>query len=158
MKKIIEKININEFETAREIINIQKKSYVIEAELINNCNIPPLKETYKDLMNSKEEFWVCKINNKICGVISFEIIMDVLDIFKLFVSPDYINQGIGSLLLKNIEEKFININHIKVQTGLKNKPAINFYKKNNFEVIGIEKKENDLEIIFFRKFLYQRIN
>ncbi|MEK7433703.1 MAG: GNAT family N-acetyltransferase [Cyanobacteriota bacterium] len=148
----IEKININDFKIASEILKIQKESYKIEADLLNYYDLPPLKETEEDLIHSKEEFWVYKIENKICAVISFILEKEFLDIYRLFVSPEYINKGIASKLLKKIEKEFDKVSFFKVQTGLKNKPAINFYKKHNFNLIEIEKINDDLEIAKFRKF------
>ena len=152
MNENIEKINIKEAKIANEIIMLQKEAYKIEADLLNYYDLPPLKEKEVDLINSKEEFLVYKLDNKICGVISFEVTNEFIDICKLFISPNYINKGIGSKLLKRVEGQFENVKLFKVQTGLKNKPALNFYQKHNFKLVKVTRIE-DLEIAEFQKFL-----
>ncbi|MFN8672206.1 MAG: GNAT family N-acetyltransferase [Candidatus Sericytochromatia bacterium] len=152
MKETIEKIDIKIFKTAQEIIKLQKESYQIESELIDYYELPPLKEKEADLINSKEEFVVYKLNNKICAVISYEVTNEFIDIFKLFVSPNYINKGIGSKLLKELEAQFQNIKYFKVQTGLKNTPAINFYQKHNYKLVNVIKIDS-LEIAQFQKIM-----
>lgn len=156
MIETIEKINIKDLSIASEILKLQKESYKIEADIINYYKIPPLIESEDDLINSSEDFIAYKIDNKICGVISFQINEKFIDIFKFFVSPQYINKGIGNKLLKYLEEKFNNKIYFKVQTALKNIPAINFYKKHNFKLINT-KIIDTLEIAEFEKLLFNNI-
>lgn len=156
MNETIEKINIKDFYIANEILILQKESYKIEADLINYYKIPPLIETEEDLINSSEDFIAYRIDNKICGVISFQINEKFIDICKFFVSPKYINKGIGSKLLKYLEDNFNSKNYFKVQTALKNIPAINFYQKHNFKLINT-KIIDTLEIAEFEKLLVNNI-
>ena len=153
MNEKIETINIQEVKIANEILGLQKASYKLEAELINYYELPPLKETVEDLINSKELFLAYKLDNAIYGILSFEILNDTIDICKLFVSPNYINKGIGSKLLKKLEAEYNNIKIFIVQTGLKNTSGMNFYKKHNFNLIQVIKMSDGLEIAKLQKIL-----
>ena len=156
MVEIIKKIKTLDLKTAKELLRVQKEAYKIEAELLNYYDLPPLRQKVEDLLNTTEEFFIYKLNNQIYGVISFERKKDYIDICKLFVSPQYINKGIGSKLLKKLEVKnYENIKYLIVQTGLENKPAINFYKKHNFKLVQV-KMIDKLSIACFKKSLMKK--
>lgn len=147
----IEKITISDKTIASEVLKLQILAYNVEAKLINYYDLPPLNETITDLMASKELFLAYKIDNKIYGILSFEVLKDTIDICKLFVNPKYLNIGIGSKLLKTLETEYSDIKRFIVQTGLKNTFAINFYKKHEFSLLEVVKINKDLEIVKFEK-------
>lgn len=87
---------------------------------------PLILEHYFDAVDLR----IAKNNsNKITGFIG---VADC-NVEMLFISPDYLNQGIGSLLLKNaIENQSAN----EVDVNEQNPDAIGFYKHLGFSVIA----------------------
>jgi ribosomal protein S18 acetylase RimI-like enzyme len=152
-KLAIEHIQINGEKIAKEILKLQKESYKIEAKLLNYYKLPPFSETIDDLINSDEEYLAYKINNKICGILSFEVIGDFIEISKLFVSPQHFKKGIASQLLKKLEELADNAELLMVKTGFKNKPARNFYQKHDFKLKRVSIVDGYLKIAEFEKHL-----
>lgn len=129
---MIQKIDLNDIEQLNQIVQLQKKSYLIEAKLINFYDIPNLTESIETLKKSHEVFYGYFINFKIVGIISYVIKDHILDINRLAIDPDYFRQKISSKLLSFVESIDATIKEIIVQTGKDNFPAIALYKKNGF--------------------------
>lgn len=137
---MIEKLDLRDMETEKRIIELQKASYVIEAELIGFYDIPPLKDTIDSLRVCDETFYGYSINGLLAGIISYKIIKNVLDIHRLAIHPDFFRMGIAGKLIDYIEKLECGISKAIVSTGNENLPAVNFYLKNGY------KKKNDIEI------------
>ncbi|WHX42846.1 GNAT family N-acetyltransferase [Mesobacillus sp. AQ2] len=134
---------------AAEVLDLQKKSYRIEADLIGTDEIPPLKETFEQLQNCGETFMGYYIEGVLAGAVSFKKEGKVLDIHRMMVHPDSFRRGIAGKLLAEIERQ--DCQEILVSTGAANTPAIKLYEKLGFvhqhdSVVG-----NGLVIANFKK-------
>lgn len=146
---VIREIELNHVIAAAEVLDLQKKSYRIEAELIGTEEIPPLKETFEQLQNCGETFMGYYIEGLLAGAVSFKKEGKVLDIHRMMVHPDYFRRGIAGKLLAEIERQ--DRQEIIVSTGAANTPAIKLYEKLGFvrqhdSVVG-----NGLVIANFKK-------
>jgi 8-oxo-dGTP pyrophosphatase MutT (NUDIX family)/N-acetylglutamate synthase-like GNAT family acetyltransferase len=146
---IIREIELNDVMAAAEVLDLQKKSYKIEADLIGTDEIPPLKETFEQLQNCGETFMGYYIEGLLAGAVSFKKEGKVLDIHRMMVHPDYFRRGIAGKLLAEIERQ--DCQEILVSTGAANTPAIKLYEKLGFvrqhdSVVG-----NGLVIANFKK-------
>jgi 8-oxo-dGTP pyrophosphatase MutT (NUDIX family)/N-acetylglutamate synthase-like GNAT family acetyltransferase len=146
---IIREIELNHVMAAAEVLDLQKKSYKIEADLIGTDEIPPLKETFEQLQNCGETFMGYYIEGLLAGAVSFKKEGKVLDIHRMMVHPDYFRRGIAGKLLAEIERQ--DCQKIIVSTGAANTPAIKLYEKLGFvrqhdSVVG-----NGLVIANFKK-------
>jgi ribosomal protein S18 acetylase RimI-like enzyme len=128
---LVNLIDHKELSAAEEIVRLQKASYIIEAELINFMQIPPILEDPEDIINSTEIYYGYYLENNLAGIISYTIENDVLDICKVAVHPNYFKKGIATQLIKFIQQR-PNIRSIIVSTGLKNTPAVNLYISQGF--------------------------
>ncbi|KYH29617.1 MULTISPECIES: GNAT family N-acetyltransferase [Clostridium] len=137
---MIKKLNLRDIKTAKRVIELQRASYKIEAQLIGFYEIPPLMETIDSLQACDEIFYGYYINDVLAGIISFKIIDNVLDIHRVAIHPTFFRMGIADKLIKFIEALKSNINKILVCTGKENYPAVNLYLKNGY------KKKCDIEI------------
>lgn len=111
-----------------EILRLQKKAYISEAELYDDFTIPPLIQTLDEI---KEEYktnvfikYVDK-NQIIGSVRGLMIDSKTCYIGRLIVHPDYQNQGIGTRLMNKIEEIFNESERYELITGhiSKKKPS-----------------------------------
>lgn len=106
----------------------------------------------EELLSDSSLYIVAKKQNEIIGFAGIKIIIDEADIMNIVVKKSYRNNGIGSLLLKNlilISNKK-NLNFINLEVDCKNTIAINLYKKFGFEEISLRKnyyKNNDAIIM-----------
>ena len=112
----------NEVETA-ELLALQKAAYTVEAELIGSSEIPPLKDTLRDLMRCGETFYGCFEKGRLVGAISYKCEGRVLDVHRLVVHPDHFRKGIGRSLVLHLENAERTAGRIVLSTGTKNYPA-----------------------------------
>ena len=148
---MIRKINIADPQVAEDVLSVQIPSYETEAKLINSYNIPPLKDTIKNLQQSGETFYGYYIKDILGGVISFKIENNILDIHRLFVYPDHFRKGIANYLLDYVQINEKDFHMITVSTGSENVPAINFYEKSGFIKIKEIVVESGLPITLLEK-------
>ncbi|OGO77965.1 MAG: hypothetical protein A2Y23_04445 [Clostridiales bacterium GWB2_37_7] len=146
---MIKLLDNKDMETAKEIVKLQKASYIIEAELINFMQIPPLLEDPEDIISSQETYYGYYVGQDLAGIISYNIENDVLDICKVAVHPDFFKRGIATQLLKRMDEK--GIKKIIVSTGAKNSPAIRLYTSLGFTKTQESEVVKGLFIAHFEK-------
>ncbi|WP_306807290.1 GNAT family N-acetyltransferase [Mesobacillus jeotgali] len=115
---------------AAEILDLQRKSYRIEADLIGTDEIPPLKETFEQLQNCGETFLGYYLDGRLAGAVSFKIDREVMDIHRMMVDPDFFRRGIARKLIAYLEHQ--NFSEMIVSTGAANTPAIKLYEKLGF--------------------------
>lgn len=148
---MIKKINIKNLESAERVLSVQFPSYRIEAALLDNYEIPPLKDTVASLHNCDETFFGYFIDEELCGVISVKLEEDIVDIHRLFVHPNHLRKGIAKKLLYFLQEEFHDAKKMIVTTGSKNSPAIEFYQKNGFTMLKDLTVEENLSLTLFEK-------
>ena len=131
----------------------------IEVSQMSNDDLLDLKDS---LLNEFDDFWtynileqefnnenttyiVAKDDNLVVGFAGILVIMDEANIMNIVTKKDKRKLGIGSLLLEKLIEisKLKNLASITLEVNEKNIPAINLYKKYNFQQVGIRKKYYD---------------
>lgn len=134
-KRVPLKINITDLEWASAIHSLQRKSYQLEADLIDFQEIPPLIESLEQLMNSKEVFFVLGSIRELKGMIAIEKDQyNSVTISRLCVNPEFLRQGLASDLIGYILKDYSDYPIVKVSTGAANQPAIDFYQKAGFTI------------------------
>jgi ribosomal protein S18 acetylase RimI-like enzyme len=146
------KITKAEISDLHEILRLQKLAYQKEANLYDDWSIPPLTQTINDI----EEEYLSSLFLKaqfddIVGSVRASIEYGTCRIGRLIVHPDHQRKGIGSLLVKKIEESFPDANRFELFTGTKSVDSIRLYRKLGYK----EYREHDLsekvKIVFMEK-------
>ncbi|MBT2685256.1 GNAT family N-acetyltransferase [Bacillus sp. ISL-37] len=127
----IREINLEVIMECAEVLDLQRKSYKIEAGLIGTDEIPPLKETFEQLQDCGETFIGCYIEGRLAGAVSFKKEGEVIDIYRMMVHPEFFRRGIAQKLIAQLEQ--IGYSEIIVSTGAANTPAVKLYEKLGFE-------------------------
>jgi ribosomal protein S18 acetylase RimI-like enzyme len=138
---------------AEEILFVQKSAYRSEAELYNDHDIPPLKQTVNELKKQFKDHVILKavFNGKIMGTIRACEVGGSCYIGRIAVLPDMQNHGIGSALLKEIEGRF-HPKRYELFTGSKSEKNIRFYTKAGYSVFKKAKSEHgNIEILYLEK-------
>ncbi len=94
-----------------------------------------------ELESDSSHYLVVKDNSKIIGFAGIKVTVPDCDIMNIVVKKDFRNQGIGSLLLKELINlsKSLNIKNLFLEVNEKNTPAISLYNKFGFKKISIRK-------------------
>ncbi|TWE08400.1 acetyltransferase (GNAT) family protein [Neobacillus bataviensis] len=133
---MIKELDLNLMNTLKEVYDLQRASYQIEAQLINFFEIPPLTEALEDLGACDETFLGYFEEETLAGAISYTVKEHELTICRMIVHPSHFRKGIAQKLLKKVEEQNQNISVLYVSTGKENLPAKNLYLKNGFQFVS----------------------
>ena len=96
----------------------------------------------QELSNPSTTYVVAKLGNEIVGFAGFLKIVDEANIMNIVTKKNKRNAGIGTKLLESLIRlaKSQKMSSITLEVNEKNIPAINLYKKFQFEQVGIRKK------------------
>ncbi|WP_201373206.1 GNAT family N-acetyltransferase [Ktedonobacter robiniae] len=147
----IGKIYLQDMAQAKELLEMQRAAYLVEAELIGSFAIPALQEDLETLQNSDEIFYGYWIDHRLAGAISYKKEGGLLDIYRLMVHPRYFRRGIGKALVSFVEGVEEGIERIIVSTGARNLPAKKLYEGLGFRDIGEREVIAGLWITHFEK-------
>jgi ribosomal protein S18 acetylase RimI-like enzyme len=143
-----------EINDAEEILEIQKRSYQIEAMRYNNFDIPPLKQTLEELKGQFRDHVILKAvsDNKIIGTVRAYENNGTCYIGRLAVHPALQNQGIGTSLMKEIENCYTPIRY-ELFVGSESDNNIRLYQKLGYNIY--QKKQHgccgDIETFYMEK-------
>jgi ribosomal protein S18 acetylase RimI-like enzyme len=148
---MIKKLDLYDKLICRKILDLQKLSYQVEADLIGFDDIPTLNDSIKSLMDSHEIFYGYFMDQNLVGIIAYEVNQDIGDICRLAIHPSYFRKNIAQNLLHHIEELNPNIDRWYVTTGKDNIPAIKFYIKLGYKKVKDFKVNEKLWMSKFQK-------
>lgn len=132
---------------------MQYLAYQSEAKLLNNYDIPPLKQTLKEM---EKEFYngmflkFINNNNIIIGSVRAHKKDGTSYIGKLIVHPNYQKRGIGTKLLQEIEKLCVSKRY-ELFTSSKSLKNIKFYEKAGYKIFKEQKINENLKFIYLEK-------
>ena len=133
-----------------EILQLQYLAYQSEAKLLNNPNIPPLKQTLPEVESEFEKGVILKAadsNGNIIGSVRAWEENGTVYVGKLMVHPDHQRKGLGSRLLLAVEDVFPGKRY-ELFTSTMSAGNIALYQRNGYQIFQ-EKQIND-----FLRFVY----
>jgi len=148
---IIEKAKI---EDLNEILELQKLAFLEEAQIYNHYHLVPLKQTIENIREEFREkiFLTARENNKLIGSVRAKILDDnSCSIGRLIVHPDFQNQGIGTLLMKEIEKYYPGAKRFELFTGNKSEKNIYLYKKIGYQIIREIDSDMNIKLVIMEK-------
>ena len=137
----------------KEILKLQYSAYQSEAQLLNNFDIQPLKQTYDEI---KAEYFngiflkAIDENDVIIGSVRAHIKNDTAFIGKLIVQPERQGQGIGTKLLSAIERD-CPAGRYELFTSDKSVRNIRFYERLGYVRFREQKISDSLTFIYLEK-------
>lgn len=125
-------LDIHNPSQALNVLALQMKAYLLEAEIIGFTDIPPLKDSILTLQFSGETFVGYEEKGELAGVIAYTLSDDTLTVCRMMVHPDHHRKGIGSKLLSYVLDAHTAVPRMLVTTGTANAPAVRLYAKHGF--------------------------
>lgn len=138
---------------AEEILTLQKLCYQSEAEIYNDYRIPPLVQTLDEIKAEFQDHYFLKaVEEDIIGSVRARISNPgTCYIGRLIVRLDFQNQGIGTHLMNEIEEIFMECHRWELITGHLSKKNIKLYEKLNYKIFNAEKLTPELSLVYLEK-------
>jgi N-acetylglutamate synthase-like GNAT family acetyltransferase len=138
---------------AEAILTLQKLAYQSEAILNEDFTIPPLTQTLDSITADFERqvFLKAIIDGQIIGSVRAYQEKDTCYIGRLIVHPDHQGQGIGSQLLRRIEQAFNEVDRYELFTGQKSARNICFYERRGYHLFHTEKIKPGLSLVYLEK-------
>ena len=145
------RLDITDRPTARCVLELQQRSYRVEADLIGFHSIPPLYETVDELVVCGERFLGAMLESALVGAISWRVDGLTLDINRLVVDPAHFRRGVATTLLRAVLATEPAAERAIVQTGANNVPAIALYLREGFEAIDEIDVGDGLRVLRFAR-------
>jgi len=147
------KIQMAEEKDLQEILDLQYLAYQSEALLLNNPNIPPLKQTLEHVKKEFETGIILKAVDgcdSIVGSVRGYSKNNTFFIGKLIVRPDLQGRGIGTDLLEEIE-RVCPHERYELFTSSKSVKNIRLYERFGYQIFKEEKAGEDFNFVYLEK-------
>jgi ribosomal protein S18 acetylase RimI-like enzyme len=140
-------------EDAKEILDLQKLAYQSEAEIYNDYSIPPLTQTLDQMQGdfAKQLFLKATTDVRIVGSVRGYVKQHTCFIGRLIVHPAFRKSGIGTRLMKEIEESFPDAGRYELFTGDRSEGNLRLYHKLGYTPFAERPVNDRLTLVFMEK-------
>jgi GNAT superfamily N-acetyltransferase len=147
------RISLATADVAAELLELQKLCFYEEAELNQEFNIPPLRQTVESL---REDFRTHTIlaawqGTWLVGSVRGRRDGALCHVGRLIVHPDYRGQGLGTALLAAIEAAFPGVEYYELFTGERSERNLRLYSSLGYVSYRREVVPPRLTLIHLRK-------
>lgn len=153
----IKDLDEGEYRDALKVLNEAAKAYgkVLQADAYKEPQM-----TYEEFLKeaSRVKFLTVKLNGEVIGVMGYEYVGDVALIRHGYVKPSHQRKGIGSLLLREIEDRIRKEGRVRrLIVGMYRDAywAVSFWSKHGFR---LAENSNELLMRYYDIPSVQRIN
>ncbi len=138
---------------ADEILALQKLAYVSEAEIYDDFGIQPLTQTLNDLAREFATHTVFKAvrDGRIVGSVRTLLDGGTCHVGKLIVHPEAQNQGIGSILMRHLEDYYREAVRFELFTGHKSLRNLHLYEKLGYREFKRVQVNDHLWLVYMEK-------
>ena len=137
----------------KEILELQYLAYQSEAKLLNNFEIPPLKQTLDEVEQEYNKGIILKATDeigKIIGSVRIYTENNTAYIGKLIVQPEKQGKGIGTKLMQAIEQE-CTVARYEIFTSDKSIRTIRLYEHLGYVKFKEQKISDKLNLVFLEK-------
>jgi ribosomal protein S18 acetylase RimI-like enzyme len=117
-----------------ELVELQRASYRVEADLIGAESLPAMHETAEQLRACGESFLGALRTGRLLGALGYVRDGETVDIHRLVVHPAAFRRGLATALLDALEAREDGARRWIVGTSAANEPALALYAGRGFRV------------------------
>lgn len=138
---------------AEEILALQRMAFRGEAEIYGNFSIPPLTQTLEELKEDflHKEFLKATLEERLVGSVRGIQNDQTCLVERLIVHPDYRGRGIGTALMRQIEQAFPQARRVELFTGHLSENNLRLYARLGYNEFGRQQVADNLILVFMQK-------
>jgi predicted N-acetyltransferase YhbS len=138
---------------AQKILELQRLSYQSEAGIYQDFTIPPLTQTLESLVAefATHKFLIARSGPEIVGSVRARMSEAGCHIGRLIVHPRLQRQGIGSSLMRRIEEDFADARRYELFTGHLSEGNLRLYHRLGYREFKRETVSAKLVLVYMEK-------
>ena len=138
---------------AEAILALQKLAYQSEAKLYNDWTLAPLTQSMDSMLGDFASSVVLKatLGDRLVGSVRARMNGDTCAIARLFVHPDLQRRGIGSQLLRSIEDRFKDAARFELFTGSRSEGNIRLYQRHGYSITRTQTVSPTLSLVVLEK-------
>jgi ech hydrogenase subunit C len=140
-------------EDAPEILALQKIVYQNEAEIYNDFDLAPLKQSLQDLVREFDTtvFLKAVANGKIIGSVRARKDGDTAHIGRLVVHPYFWRRGLGTRMVGRIEEAFPDASRFETFASHRSRHTMDLYQRLGYAEFRRERASEQRERVYLQK-------
>ena len=144
-----------ENEDLEEVLKLQKLAYQSEAKLYNDWSLPALTQSVESLYEESLGSVILKavIDGNIIGSVRAKTTKSTCEIGRLIVHPNFQRKGVGSKLLKTIENMHLHLQRFELFTGSISIDNIRLYEKHGYKITHTKPLSNTVSITYLEKYV-----
>ncbi len=147
----IEELDLGARGIAEAVVELQRASYRVEADLLGARTLPALKESPRRLRRTRERFLGAYEGERLVGAVSWKRSSDLVDIHRLVVHPDRFRRGIAGALLDALDQRLPDAQRWVVATGAANEPARRLYEQHGFVPVAEQLVDGTISIVTYER-------
>jgi ribosomal protein S18 acetylase RimI-like enzyme len=147
----IEELDLGARRVAEAVVELQRASYRVEADLLGARTLPALKESPRRLRRTREQFLGAYEGERLVGAVSWKRGGGVVDIHRLVVHPDRFRRGIAGALLDALQQRLPDAGRWVVATGAANEPARRLYERHGFVPVAEQVVDGAITIVTYER-------
>jgi len=138
---------------AAELLEVQKRAFMLEAERYNAYSMPPLTETVQDVREAfgASTFLKAEVGGRIVGVVRSTRQDGTCLIGRLAVEPGEQDKGIGTALLKEAESRCGDAERLELFVGSRSHKNIHIYEKMGYRTYKSKEVRDDIKLLYMEK-------
>lgn len=140
-------------EDAKEILALQKSTFLSEAKINDDYDIEPLTQSLEQIKNDFAVYTYFKVveDGEIVGAARGYMNRDTCFIGRIMVEDSHQNKGMGTKLLIEVEKNFSSTQRYELFTGENSQRNIYLYKKNGYKIFKTEKTTDITTLVYLEK-------
>ena len=138
---------------AENVLRLQQLCYQAEADIYGNYSIPPLTQTLDSLLAEfvSHRILIARMGSEIIGSVRARETETGCQIGRLMVHPQQQRQGIGSTLMRRIENDFARARRYELFTGHLSESNLRLYHHLGYREFKLESVSPDLTLVYLEK-------